>query len=346
MRHSSDYYYILSICALFSKFVSFLCLDAITWLKHKNLEEGFSQMISIAFKIKCPLSLPGAEAPNASLYWGGGLGCPVACRVGDQTPEKMTVLFLFILFFTSQNRWKSQRTEKDSANPNKVIGSSIWPNVSYEKNCVCIKLTKPHKGLPTIYNPNRNNTTIELMSLCVSQPHPQAERSRWSSTPSSPSWTGTLCWGRKPSSSLTWSRRKTPATLTVSVFATVDTGLADCAKWCLRRGPGEKCTFYVQPAAHLFNLPPSSLPPPARSDRYHHINTYDEDDTNDDEPVEIRQFSSCSPRFSKVWLLCLSPFISPLSPCHPGSLFSFIFLSASTCFVFFLSGIWALCLTG
>uniref|UniRef100_A0A674N4L7 non-specific serine/threonine protein kinase n=1 Tax=Takifugu rubripes TaxID=31033 RepID=A0A674N4L7_TAKRU len=40
-----------------------------------------------------------------------------------------------------------------------------------------------------------------------------------------------------------------------------------------------------------------------RSDRYHHINTYDEDDTNDDEPVEIRQFSSCSPRFSKVWLL-------------------------------------------
>ncbi|XP_069460236.1 microtubule-associated serine/threonine-protein kinase 1 isoform X2 [Ambystoma mexicanum] len=38
-----------------------------------------------------------------------------------------------------------------------------------------------------------------------------------------------------------------------------------------------------------------------RSDRYHHINSYDEDDTNDDEPVEIRQFSSCSPRFSKVY---------------------------------------------
>ncbi|MEQ2168451.1 hypothetical protein GOODEAATRI_014556 [Goodea atripinnis] len=34
------------------------------------------------------------------------------------------------------------------------------------------------------------------------------------------------------------------------------------------------------------------------TDRYRHINTYDEDDTNDDEPVEIRQFSSCSPRFS------------------------------------------------
>ncbi|KAG5853889.1 hypothetical protein ANANG_G00031610 [Anguilla anguilla] len=38
-----------------------------------------------------------------------------------------------------------------------------------------------------------------------------------------------------------------------------------------------------------------------RSERYHHINSYDEDDTNDDEPVEIRQFSSCSPRFSKVY---------------------------------------------
>ncbi|XP_048848076.1 microtubule-associated serine/threonine-protein kinase 1-like isoform X3 [Brienomyrus brachyistius] len=39
----------------------------------------------------------------------------------------------------------------------------------------------------------------------------------------------------------------------------------------------------------------------SRSERYHHINSYDEDDTNDDEPVEIRQFSSCSPRFSKVY---------------------------------------------
>ncbi|KAJ8345124.1 hypothetical protein SKAU_G00293170 [Synaphobranchus kaupii] len=38
-----------------------------------------------------------------------------------------------------------------------------------------------------------------------------------------------------------------------------------------------------------------------RSERYHHINSYDEDDTNDDEPVEIRKFSSCSPRFSKVY---------------------------------------------
>ncbi|XP_049332096.1 microtubule-associated serine/threonine-protein kinase 1 isoform X2 [Astyanax mexicanus] len=38
-----------------------------------------------------------------------------------------------------------------------------------------------------------------------------------------------------------------------------------------------------------------------RSERYHHVHSFDEDDTNDDEPVEIRRFSSCSPRFSKVY---------------------------------------------
>uniref|UniRef100_A0A4W3IP36 non-specific serine/threonine protein kinase n=1 Tax=Callorhinchus milii TaxID=7868 RepID=A0A4W3IP36_CALMI len=36
-----------------------------------------------------------------------------------------------------------------------------------------------------------------------------------------------------------------------------------------------------------------------RSDRYHHLDSDEEDDTNDDDRVEIRQFSSCSPRFSK-----------------------------------------------
>ncbi|XP_061892867.1 microtubule-associated serine/threonine-protein kinase 1-like [Entelurus aequoreus] len=38
-----------------------------------------------------------------------------------------------------------------------------------------------------------------------------------------------------------------------------------------------------------------------RSERYHHVHSYDEDDTNDDEPVELHRFSSCSPRFSKVY---------------------------------------------
>uniref|UniRef100_A0A669QZM4 non-specific serine/threonine protein kinase n=1 Tax=Phasianus colchicus TaxID=9054 RepID=A0A669QZM4_PHACC len=37
-----------------------------------------------------------------------------------------------------------------------------------------------------------------------------------------------------------------------------------------------------------------------RSDRYPHITSYEDEDTTEDEPVEIRQFSSCSPRFSKV----------------------------------------------
>ncbi|XP_041133779.1 microtubule-associated serine/threonine-protein kinase 2-like isoform X4 [Polyodon spathula] len=38
-----------------------------------------------------------------------------------------------------------------------------------------------------------------------------------------------------------------------------------------------------------------------RSDRYHHVESEEEEDTNDEEHVEMRQFSSCSPRFSKVY---------------------------------------------
>uniref|UniRef100_A0A8D2PE43 non-specific serine/threonine protein kinase n=1 Tax=Zosterops lateralis melanops TaxID=1220523 RepID=A0A8D2PE43_ZOSLA len=40
---------------------------------------------------------------------------------------------------------------------------------------------------------------------------------------------------------------------------------------------------------------------PARSERYQHLDSEEEEDTNDDDHVEIRQFSSCSPRFSKVY---------------------------------------------
>lgn len=51
------------------------------------------------------------------------------------------------------------------------------------------------------------------------------------------------------------------------------------------------------------------------------MNSYDEDDTTEEEPVEIRQFSSCSPRFSKVrapsrawaWKVC-----GQQGPRHPG----------------------------
>ncbi|XP_041417383.1 microtubule-associated serine/threonine-protein kinase 2 isoform X2 [Xenopus laevis] len=38
-----------------------------------------------------------------------------------------------------------------------------------------------------------------------------------------------------------------------------------------------------------------------RSERYQHMDSEEEEDTNDEERVEIRQFSSCSPRFSKVY---------------------------------------------
>lgn len=45
----------------------------------------------------------------------------------------------------------------------------------------------------------------------------------------------------------------------------------------------------------------------ARSDRYHHLETEEEDDTNDEDfNVELRQFSSSSHRFSKVSCVSLS----------------------------------------
>uniref|UniRef100_A0A8D0GWI6 non-specific serine/threonine protein kinase n=1 Tax=Sphenodon punctatus TaxID=8508 RepID=A0A8D0GWI6_SPHPU len=43
-----------------------------------------------------------------------------------------------------------------------------------------------------------------------------------------------------------------------------------------------------------------------RSERYQHLDSEEEEDTNDDDHVEIRQFSSCSPRFSKVRRLSVS----------------------------------------
>lgn len=39
---------------------------------------------------------------------------------------------------------------------------------------------------------------------------------------------------------------------------------------------------------------------PARSERYHHVDSEDEEEVSEDGCLEIRQFSSCSPRFSKV----------------------------------------------
>ncbi|XP_057565502.1 microtubule-associated serine/threonine-protein kinase 2 isoform X3 [Hippopotamus amphibius kiboko] len=39
----------------------------------------------------------------------------------------------------------------------------------------------------------------------------------------------------------------------------------------------------------------------ARSERYHHVDSEDEEEVSEDGCLEIRQFSSCSPRFSKVY---------------------------------------------
>uniref|UniRef100_A0A8C8F6X3 non-specific serine/threonine protein kinase n=1 Tax=Oncorhynchus tshawytscha TaxID=74940 RepID=A0A8C8F6X3_ONCTS len=55
-----------------------------------------------------------------------------------------------------------------------------------------------------------------------------------------------------------------------------------------------------------------------RSDRYHHLETEEEEeDTNDEDfNVELRQFSSCSHRFSKVGCLSLCTFLSVYPPTH------------------------------
>ncbi|KAB1268902.1 Microtubule-associated serine/threonine-protein kinase 2 [Camelus dromedarius] len=45
----------------------------------------------------------------------------------------------------------------------------------------------------------------------------------------------------------------------------------------------------------------SCMSDPARSERYHHVDSEDEEEVSEDGCLEIRQFSSCSPRFSKVY---------------------------------------------
>lgn len=48
----------------------------------------------------------------------------------------------------------------------------------------------------------------------------------------------------------------------------------------------------------------------ARSERYHHLASDEDDETNDEESsLEIRQFSSWSNRLSKVWNIPLQIFV-------------------------------------
>lgn len=49
------------------------------------------------------------------------------------------------------------------------------------------------------------------------------------------------------------------------------------------------------------------VPSSARSERYHHLETEEEDTNDEDFNVELRQFSSCSHRFSKVRLFFFFP---------------------------------------
>ena len=109
-----------------------------------------------------------------------------------------------------------------------------------------------------------------LIKLCCSYPCHQVGRMRWSSTRSSPSWTGTVCWGRRPSSSLTWSQRRTPATLTVRVSgfmclwkcsAYINIGFMGHIIISWQRS-SQKCTLYFEVTAHIYHpFTPSSAQP-------------------------------------------------------------------------------------
>lgn len=54
--------------------------------------------------------------------------------------------------------------------------------------------------------------------------------------------------------------------------------------------------------------PASPCLPTARSERYRHLGSEDEETNDEESSTEIPQFSSCSHRFSKVgWLAAASP---------------------------------------
>lgn len=107
----------------------------------------------------------------------------------------------------------------------------------------------------------------------------------------------------------------TPATLTVSrrkLFSPIGTKVSNSNVPCYRFigsvrtregtfGAGAKESERL---SILFFFPLVSA---ARSERYHHLET-EEDDTNDEDfNVELRQFSSCSHRFSKVSAAKIGP---------------------------------------
>lgn len=129
----------------------------------------------------------------------------------------------------------------------------------------------------------------------------QAEPQRWSSTPFFWVWTGMDSSGKKLSLFLSWRQKTTLATLTVSLFVVE---AADCQK----KSINVQCYDYYRKWGIFLDIWtlisvffPVFFLLSARSDRYHHLASDEDEETNDEESsLEIRQFSSWSHRFSKV----------------------------------------------
>lgn len=140
-----------------------------------------------------------------------------------------------------------------------------------------------------------------------------------SSTASSAPWTGTVCWDRRQNLFPSWSRRTTQVILIVCTLPDIPWPLLDlktfhlqpCVSDLTPTNSRKRSTAVLQTVRVKLSLLKTetlwvtqTVPKPssaARSEKYHHMETEEEDDTNDEDfTVEIRQFSSCSHRFSKV----------------------------------------------
>lgn len=140
-----------------------------------------------------------------------------------------------------------------------------------------------------------------------------------SSTASSAPWTGTVCWDRRQNLFPSWSRRTTQVILIVCALPDIPWPLLDLKTFHLQLCVSDltptnsrkhsaavlqTVRVKLSPLKTETLLVTQTVPKPsstARSEKYHHMETEEEDDTNDEDfTVEIRQFSSCSHRFSKV----------------------------------------------
>lgn len=142
---------------------------------------------------------------------------------------------------------------------------------------------------------------------------------KWSSIASSVPWTGTVCWDRRRNLFPNWSRRMTQVILIVCALSDIPWPLLDLKTFHLQpwvsdltpANSRKRSAAVLQTVIVKLSLLKTetlwvteTVPKPssaARSEKYHHMETEEEEDTNDEDfTVEIRQFSSCSHRFSKV----------------------------------------------